>query len=137
MQETMEKFLLGSVSYYDTATESFYHGLVLGMVSMFSIYYEVLSNRESGEGRYDIMLRSRDKERTAYIIEFKALEKDIIKDDIEESALDLELERLASDAIDQIKDKKYYTSLREDNCSKIVLIGMAFYKKKCCIKMDE
>ncbi len=137
LQNAIEEFLYSSVSYYDTTNESFYHGLVLGMVGMFSIYYEISSNREAGKGRYDIMLRPRDKERPAYIIELKALKKAGVKDDVEESVLDSELEELACDAINQIKDKKYYASLREDDCSKIVLIGMAFYKKKCCIEIKE
>ena len=137
LQEAMEEFLLCTISYYDTTNESFYHGLVLGVVAMFSIYYEISSNREAGKGRYDIMLRPRDKERPAYIIELKALKKTNMKDDVEESLLDSELEGLAFDALNQIKDKEYYANLCEDNCFEIVLVGMAFYKKKCCIKIEK
>lgn len=134
LRNALESFLLSSVSYYDTANESFYHGLLLGMIGMFSVHYEVSSNKEIGNGRFDIMLRSRDKTRPAYIIELKALGK---TEDLNEDTLNAKLDELAVEAINQIKDKKYYAGLRASNYPDIVLIGMSFYKKKCCIKIEN
>ena len=56
LQKQLHKLLLQSASYHDTAHEIFYHGLVLGLCAMFDNRYDVTSNRESGEGRYDIQL---------------------------------------------------------------------------------
>ena len=70
-QDTLSDFLLNSVSCLDTAQENFYHGMVLGMLSMFSDAYIITSNREAGEGRFDIQLEPRDKSKPGYLLEFK------------------------------------------------------------------
>lgn len=136
LQESLEDFLMKSVSFYDTANESFYHGLVLGMVGMFNVYYEVSSNKEMGNGRYDILLRPRHNDRPAYIIELKAATKLGSKESDDEE-LDNALEEIACGAIKQIKDKEYYVGLTAAGYSDIVLMGMAFNKKKCCIRCEK
>ena len=59
----LEKYMIESVSFHDTSKEMFYHGLVIGLCALFSGSYRVSSNRESGEGRYDIQLMPKDKKR--------------------------------------------------------------------------
>ena len=71
----LDKLLCESVSYYDTAKETFYHGLVLGLCVLFSDRYIVTSNRESGEGRYDIQLMPRKPGDPGFIFELKAEKK--------------------------------------------------------------
>ena len=71
----LEKYMIESVSFHDTSKEMFYHGLVIGLCALFSGSYRVSSNRESGEGRYDIQLMPKDKKRPGFLFELKA-EKD-------------------------------------------------------------
>lgn len=61
-----------SASTFDTASENFYHGTVFGMLAILSDWYYISSNRESGEGRFDVQLEPRDRTQMGYIIEFKA-----------------------------------------------------------------
>jgi hypothetical protein len=84
MNEFMNEVALNSFSSFDIggriskldAPERFYHGFVLGLMVDLEDKYEIKSNRESGLGRYDVMLRPLDKERdNAYIIEFKVKRK--------------------------------------------------------------
>ena len=72
LQTQMSKLLMQSASYYDTVGESFYHGLVLGLCAMMDHRYDITSNRESGEGRYDIQLMPKMKQDPGILIEFKA-----------------------------------------------------------------
>ena len=68
LTETLQKYLLQSASVYDTAHESFCHGVVFGMLAVMSDSYYITSNRESGEGRFDVA-EPHDKSRTGYILE--------------------------------------------------------------------
>ena len=70
--DTLQKYLLQSASTFDTTNENFYHGTVFGMLAILSDRYYISSNRESGEGRFDIQLEPKDKSQLGYIIEFKA-----------------------------------------------------------------
>ena len=63
----LEKYMIESVSFHDTSKEMFYHGLVIGLCALFSGSYRVSSNRESGEGRYDIQLMPKDKKRPGFL----------------------------------------------------------------------
>ena len=88
-------------------------------------HYEVLSNHENGKGRYDITLKSKKEYLPSYIIEFKYLKKEQIKDD--------ELENLANQGVQQIKDNKYDYDLT----GKIIYIGLAHHGKDVSIKWEE
>ena len=82
MNTFMNKVALNTFSFFDsgnkpsdqTEPERFYHGFVLGMVVNLSDTYKVRSNRESGFGRYDVMIEPLDKTKKAYILEFKVLD---------------------------------------------------------------
>ena len=109
MNYYMNKVALTTFSYFDTGKnpsetlepERFYHGFVLGLIVELSDRYEVKSNRESGFGRYDVMIIPLDKSEKAIVLEFKVHESD------EEKTL----EETVSSALAQIEEKKYDTEL--------------------------
>ena len=120
LQQTLRKFLLETVSYYDTLKENYYQGLLLGMTGLFTNTYYVSSNRESGEGRYDIQLQPKTAAMPGIIIEIKAA-----KDATEE-----QLKALAANSLAQIESKKYDTELRKQSLKTIYKYGIAFSGKK-------
>ena len=123
----LNKLLKTTVSYYDTAQESFYHGLMLGLLAMTDDRYRLLSNDESGDGCYDICLIPRQKNLPGIIIELKA-EK---KRDTEE------LKILAEKAIEQIEEKHYDMQLKEEKVEHIIKYGVAFSGKNAEVVMKE
>ena len=121
--ETYQDILL-KPSYYDLERENSYHMFLLGMCMYLENQYEVLSNHENGKGRYDITLKSKKESLPSYIIEFKYLNKEQIKEN--------ELESLANQAIQQIKDNQY----DHDLTGKIIYIGLAHHGKDVAIKWE-
>lgn len=121
--ETYQDILL-KPSYYDLERENSYHMFLLGMCMYLENQYEVLSNHENGKGRYDITLKSKKESLPSYIIEFKYLNKEQIKEN--------ELESLANQAIQQIKDNQY----DHDLTGKIIYIGLAHHGKDVSIKWE-
>ena len=83
--------------------------------------YVVNSNRESGFGRYDIMLEPKDKSKNAFIMEFKLYDIDDEKT----------IEKTLENAKKQIKDKQYETTLKERGYTNITKMVYAFNKKEC------
>lgn len=128
VQEELQKFLRETISYHDASAEGFYHGLLLGMSAMLNQHYLVTSNREAGNGRYDIQLRPRNKKRYAYLIEVKALDR---KSEGSAEVVDRELVALAKEARRQIDKKDYTAELIQNGCRMIRKIGIAFWKKEC------
>ena len=108
----------------ENTAENFYHAFVLGMLVGLKDSYYVNSNRESGLGRYDIMLEPKDKNGNSFIMEFKVhrLEKE---KDIEETI---------ANAKKQIEDKKYEETLRERGFTNITKMVYAFKGKE--VKME-
>ena len=104
----------------DTA-ENFYHAFVLGMLVGLKDSYYVNSNRESGMGRYDIMLEPQDKTKNSFIIEFK------VADDMEENTI----EDVIANAKKQIEDRDYESNLRERGFNNITKMVFAFKGKEC------
>ena len=137
MNYYMNKVALTTFSYFDTGKnpsetlepERFYHGFVLGLIVELSDRYEVKSNRESGFGRYDVMIIPLDKSEKAIVLEFKVHESD------EEKTL----EETVSSALAQIEEKKYDTELINAGVKKenIRHYGFAFEGKKVLIGTDE
>ena len=107
----------------DTA-ENFYHAFVLGMLVGLKDTYYVNSNRESGLGRYDIMLEPKDKNGNSFIMEFK-----LYSEDKEES-----IEEIIETAKKQIEEKGYETNLKERGFTNIIKIVFAFKGKE--VKME-
>jgi len=118
MESSLNKILPG-MSFMDS-TESFYHGFVFGLFSLFlSSNYVVKSNRESGEGRFDLMIMKKDSS-IGIIIEFK-----ITKGDEEECALK---------ALSQIEDKEYYNVLKENGIQNILKYAIIFKGKHSIVR---
>lgn len=119
LQNTLMEYMKKSISYFDTSSESFYHGLVLGLMAMLDSHYKILSNRESGEGRYDIALIPADTNYPAFIMELKW-----------KNHLDKEtLNELAKKALKQMDDKHYENEILNECKVKIIKIGIAFSGK--------
>lgn len=126
LQEGIADYLEKSISYYDSAAEGFYHGLVLGLIALMDNQYQIKSNREAGLGRYDISLIPRDKKYPGVIMELKS----------EKGLSDKELETLSMEALQQINDKKYDRELLEIGVNKILKLGIAFSGKLVRIKTN-
>ena len=109
--------------------ERFYHGFVLGLLVNLSKKYVLTSNRESGFGRYDVMLEPLDKNQNAYVIEFKVFKQN----------RDKTLEGAVQNALKQIREKQYDTQLLAKGVSKekIFHYGFAFEGKTVLIGTDD
>ena len=105
----------------ENTAENFYHAFVLGMLVGLKDSYYVNSNRESGFGRYDIMLEPQNKEGNSFIIEFK------VADDFENETI----EEVIASAKKQIKEKGYESNLRERGFNNITKMVFAFKGKEC------
>ena len=124
LQKAIAEYLDNSISFYDAVAEGFYHGVVLGMIALMDNQYKIKSNRESGEGRYDISLIPREKRYPGIIMELKW------KKGLDEKAL----EQLSEEALNQINDKGYNFEMREDGVENISKFGIAFSGKKVVIR---
>ena len=112
--------LFRTISFYDSA-ENFYHGFIAGILSQGENYL-VKSNRESGKGRSDIMVRSPSMRGRSFILEVK------VSDSIDD------LETDAEKAVQQIYDKKYMDELWEEGYRKIDCYGISFFRKDCEVR---
>lgn len=126
MQNQLRTLLLCSASSHDTVGENFYHGLVLGLCAMLDDRYEVTSNREAGEGRYDIQLMPKMANLPGVLIELKAA-----KNSTEEK-----LKALSQTALNQINTKRYDTEMTARGVEKILKYGVAFCGKQVEITME-
>lgn len=134
MNEFMNEIALESFSSFDAAKnaaaddhpERFYHGFALGLIVGLRDRFEITSNRESGFGRYDVVLKPRNRERdNAYIIEFKVFRASREKD----------LKDTVAGALAQIEERQYEKALTANGIpkEKIRKYGFAFQGKKCLI----
>ena len=119
-EENLQEILLTSVSYNDTkkGNEAFYHGLIMGMGLYLEGEYITKSNIESGLGRYDFSVEPKNKNKRAFIMEFKST------DSVEK------LEGVSKEALEQIEAKKYDISLKQNGIKEITYLGIAFCGKK-------
>lgn len=115
--------LFSTISFYDSA-ENFYHGFLTGILSQ-SDNYLVKSNRESGNGRSDIMIKSPSLRGRSFIMEVK------VSDHIDD------LETDAEKALQQIYHKKYMEELRSEGYRKIDCYGISFFRKDCEVRFGE
>ncbi|MBZ9637546.1 ATP-binding protein [Clostridium sp. FP1] len=118
-----KEFVINNISYFDVSgkePERVYHAFVLGMLISLSKGYEVKSNKESGYGRYDVMIIPKDVSKIGLIIEFKKID-DFLSYTIEEGT---------AKALKQIEDKKYETELLEKGIKDIVKLAIVFKGKE-------
>ncbi|AYZ74735.1 9-O-acetyl-N-acetylneuraminate esterase [Fusobacterium necrophorum] len=120
LEKSLEEILLSSVSYFDFhgEQEKFYHMFMIGLVASLQERYYIKSNRESGEGRYDISLEPKDRRKAGLLLELKVAKSEE------------ELEKKAKEALEQIESKKYTAEMKEREISNILGLGISFYGKK-------
>lgn len=134
MNQYMNQVALQTFSFFDTGKkpadqeepERFYHGFVLGLMVELADKYRITSNRESGLGRYDIVLEPLKKNEMAYVIEFKVHKPKREKD----------LQETAENALRQIEEKNYDAELLARGIQKeqIRHLGFAFSGKRVLIE---
>ena len=123
LQKAIAEYMDKSISFYDAGAESFYHGLVLGLIALMDNQYKIKSNRESGDGRYDISLIPRENRYPGIIMELK-WKKDLNED---------ELIKLTDQALTQIDNNRYDAEMKEDGIQDVLKFGIAFSGKKVYI----
>ena len=119
LKSAIASFLLESVSYFDAAAEGFFHGLTLGFLAVLRKRFRVLSNAESGEGRFDIALKPLVEGFPAFIIEVKKADSETA-----------DLRQLAREARAQIDLKQYDAAFRAEGIADIEKLGLAYCKNK-------
>lgn len=124
LQQAITEYMDKSISYYDSGAEGFYHGLVLGLIALMDDQYKIKSNRESGDGRYDICLIPRDEKHPGIIMELKS----------QTGLNEEELQILAEEALKQITARRYDVEMRSDGIGSILKIGIAFSGKNVKIR---
>ena len=135
MNRYMNRVALRTFSYFDVGNkpseqkepERFYHGFVLGLLVDKADGYIVKSNRESGYGRYDVVMEPKDTNDVAIIMEFKVFD---------EEDGEKELSDTAANALKQVEEKKYDTDLLQRGIAaeNILKYGFAFAGEKCVIQ---
>lgn len=120
MSRELSLNLQETISFYDYV-ESFYHGFMAGLLKNMKDY-RILSNRESGDGRPDLILRTPSVRGRAIIIEIKVVDK--LSD----------LEGGCEAALRQIEERRYEASLKDEGYETIIKYGICFYKKECLVK---
>ncbi|MBB3701542.1 hypothetical protein FHS70_005740 [Flammeovirga yaeyamensis] len=121
----LSEYLLNAFSYHDFDQKSFpervYHAFVLGLMAHLMNNYIVKSNPESGLGRADLIIYPKDqKNPKGWILEFKS-KKPFHKQTLKE---------IAQEALKQIHSSKYMTTLKENNKTELMLVGVAFDGKE-------
>lgn len=125
-EKMLRKVVAAVFSYHDFGgePEKVYHALVAGLLIWISNTHEVRSNRESGYGRYDIMIIPHDPKLTGYVIEFKTVDKE--EGETVETAVEA--------ALNQIEEKKYETELIESGIDNIKKLAVVFSGKDVYVK---
>ena len=123
MAELLSENLMETISFYDYQ-ESYYHGFLAGMLKNIGNYI-VQSNRESGNGRPDILVRYPSVRGKAIIIEIKV------------AKTYQGLEEKCDEALQQIEEQKYEEALRQEGYQDILKYGVAFYRKECMVKAKK
>lgn len=126
LQNRLETFLLQSISFHDAANETFYHGLILGLCAMLDNQYHITSNREAGNGRFDIQMLPLNKKLPGILIELKA----------GKNCTEEQLDELAEAALKQINDKHYHVEMIAQGVKEIFQYGIAFSGKSAGVKAE-
>lgn len=128
-QRMLNDFVVNTLSYYDTSgrdPEKVYQAFLLGML-VNSGFYEVSSNRESGLGRYDILLRPRDLRKQGVIMELK----------LYDPMFDKSVDSVLDSALQQIEDKQYAATLQLAGVKDILKMAITFDGKRVWVKTAE
>ena len=120
LEDLLCTWMVNTISCFDEQ-ENYYHGFVTGLVSGFNGYM-VVSNRESGNDRFDLVVKQRSKWNYAAILEFKIVDKYN------------QMTKACEDALKQIEEKDYEASLRDEQYENIAKLGICFCQKRCRVK---
>ena len=120
LEDLLCTWLTNTISCFDEQ-ENYYHGFVTGLVSGFNGYM-VIFNRESGNGRFDLVVKQRSRWHHAAILEFKVVEKYN------------QMTKACEDALRQIEEKDYEAGLRDEQYENIAKLGICFCQKRCRVK---
>ena len=124
LQAAISEYMDKSISFYDGGAEGFYHGLMLGLIALMDNQYKIKSNRESGDGRYDISLIPRENRYPGIILELKW------KNGLSADSLDT----FANEALTQIDNMRYDSEMKQEGINDILKFGIAFSGKKVRVK---
>ena len=125
LKDCIEKYLLQTISVYDSSGEAFYQGLMLGLCAILNNRYRVRSNRESGFGRFDIQLSPVSKNLPGFLFELKSSKNNA--DD---------LQKISAEALKQIKEKRYEEEMKNSGVSEIINIGIGFRGKEVSVTSE-
>lgn len=120
-EKLLQAYINEAGSYFDFNTqtsEQVYHALILGLVVGLRKQFVIQSNRESGDGRYDLCLLPKDTNKTGILLEFKKTDNTH------------DLEKVAQQALDQIQQGDYIATLRQHKIHEVLILGIAFAAKK-------
>lgn len=123
MERVISEQLLETISFYDYA-ESYYHGFMAGLLKN-SGRYRIVSNRESGVGRPDIILKTPSVRGIAVLFELKVARSF------------QEMEKGCGEALEQIRERQYDASFREEGYTNIRKYAVCFYRKECMVKLAD
>ncbi len=128
VQKHLQKIMVTAMSYQDPAgkePEKLYHGFILGLMVHLESEYDVRSNRESGYGRADMLIRPKKPGKPGVVMEFKVREDDET------------IEQVLKDAAKQVRDRKYATDLVAAGASVVHEYAMVFDGKQAWVKKVE
>lgn len=123
IEKVINSQLVKSISYYDDV-ENFYHGYMFGILSGIG-GYEIISNREQGNGRPDLVLKPFQPKQPAIILELKRTQKFS------------EMEKLCKEALEQIEERNYAAELVEEGYQSVLKYGICFCRKSCMVKKGK
>lgn len=126
LQSAIGEYMDKSIGFFDGGAEGFYHGLMLGLIALMDNQYKIKSNRESGDGRFDVSLIPREKRYPGIILKLKWKEK----------LSDVELEKWSNEALKQIGELRCDSEMKEDGITEILKFGIAFSGKKVCVRTE-
>ncbi len=122
IEEEVSKFLEETISYFDYG-ESYYHGFLAGLLKR-NGKYRIQSNRETGLGRADLILKTpKVRNGRAVVLELKVVKRF------------QEMEKGCRETLRQIEEKKYKDALRQEGYEDILAYGICFYRKECMVQM--
>ena len=122
-EDIVSQQLLDTISFYDYQ-ESYYHGFLTGLLKL-SQKYQIISNRESGNGRPDILMKSPSIRGGAVILELKVADR-----------FDQMAEKCGT-ALEQIEENHYEAGLRAEGYQRILRYGICFYRKECMVRCSS
>jgi hypothetical protein len=123
----LKDMVLAVLSYHDTARknpEKVYHAFVLGLLTNLSDRYHIRSNRESGYGRYDVLMIPHQKSAPGFIFEFKKIDSPDDKDE----------KQAMQSALQQIKEREYATELQAQGIKRIWGVGVVVEGKQVWVE---